>query len=61
MIGHEIERQASTFKGYERPTRWVLIGEEFSVENDLLTPKMSVKRRNVVAKYRDTLEGLYAE
>jgi long-chain acyl-CoA synthetase len=60
-IGEEIERQAATFKGYERPTLWVLIGEEFSVENDLLTPKMSVKRRNVVARYRELLDGLYVE
>ena len=61
LIGQEIERLGETFKGYEKPRRWALIPEEFATENDLLTPKMSVKRRNVYARYRSLIEGLYKQ
>jgi long-chain acyl-CoA synthetase len=60
-IGAELEQLAAAFKGYERPVKWALLGEEFSVDNDLLTPKMSVKRRNVVQRYGDRIEALYAD
>lgn len=60
-IGDELERFGADLKGYERPRRWALLTEEFTVENDLLTPKMSVKRRNVIERYRDVLEGLYGD
>jgi long-chain acyl-CoA synthetase len=58
-IGEELARFARDFKGYEKPRAWALVPEEFTVENDLLTPKMSVKRRNVVDRYAAVLEGLY--
>lgn len=35
--------------------------EDFTTDNDLVTPKMSLKRRNVLAKYGSLLEGLYEE
>ncbi|MEX1362012.1 MAG: long-chain fatty acid--CoA ligase [Nannocystaceae bacterium] len=58
-IGEELARQAASFKGYEKPRGWVLLPEEFSVDNGLLTPKMSVKRRTVVARYHEQLDALY--
>ena len=61
LIGRELEKAASEFKGYEKPKRWALLTEEFTTENDLLTPKMSVKRRNVLARYQSSIEALYAD
>lgn len=61
MIGTELERLGALFKGYERPRRWTLLADEFTTENGLLTPKMSVKRRLVQAKYQETLDALYEE
>lgn len=58
-IGKEIETYSGEFKRYERVRGWGLIADEFTVENNLLTPKMSVKRRNVIARYRDALDDLY--
>ena len=46
-IGEELARYAEEFKSFERPTKWALLTDEFSTDNDLLTPKMSVKRRTV--------------
>ncbi len=60
LIEIELGKQCqSVFKGFERIKRFALIEEEFSVDNDLLTPKMSVKRLNVIARYGDLLHGLY--
>lgn len=61
LIEGELAKQCqSVFKGFERIKGFKLIAEEFSVDNDLLTPKMSVKRLNVLKRYGDTLEGLYS-
>jgi long-chain acyl-CoA synthetase len=48
-------------KKYEMPQAWLLLTEPFSVENELLTPKMSIKRHAVVAKYNGEIEAIYAE
>lgn len=60
LIGDELAKYGEGFKGYERPKKWTLLEDEFTIENDLLTPKMSVKRRNVVARYKSEIEALYA-
>mgnify|MGYP000272911068 CR=1 FL=1 len=59
-IGEELARYGAAFKGYEKPRRWALVPDEMTVENGLLTPKLSVKRRAVVERYVTTLEELYA-
>lgn len=58
-MGEEMKAALHSAKGYERPTRWALIEEEFTVENGLLTPKLSVKRREVLKRYRSVVDGLY--
>lgn len=60
MIGQEIEKYSGEFKGYEKPKKWALLSEDFTTDNDLLTPKMSVKRRNVASRYAELIESLYA-
>ncbi|RDV37004.1 long-chain fatty acid--CoA ligase [Bradymonadaceae bacterium TMQ3] len=55
----EIDRVSASLKGYERPKRFALIEEEFSADNDMLTPKLSVKRRVVMARYGDMINNLY--
>jgi long-chain acyl-CoA synthetase len=59
-IGDELERFGADFKGYERPRKWALLTQEFTAENGLLTPKMSVKRREVIARHRAVIDSLYA-
>ena len=36
-----------------------IIGDNFSISNDLLTPTMKVKRNKVIKKYKNILENLY--
>lgn len=61
LMQGELEEHSKSFKGYERPKGFALIAEEFTVDNGMLTPKMSVKRRKVMDQYGELLDGLYDE
>ena len=58
-IGEELRKYGDAFKGYERPQRWALITDEFSTENDMMTPSLKIKRRVVQRVYQAMLDGLY--
>ena len=47
-------------KSYERPYRFAFLDEPFTQENQLLTPKMSLKRPNIVNKYKDLIAEVYS-
>jgi long-chain acyl-CoA synthetase len=55
----EVEALVGGFKAFERPAQFALLTEDFTTENGLLTPKMSLKRRDVVKRYAAELERLY--
>jgi long-chain acyl-CoA synthetase len=59
LIRQEIEAYANDFKQFEKPLKFDLIKEDFTTANDMLTPSMKLKRRNVLAAYGDRLEKLY--
>ncbi|MET8005961.1 AMP-dependent synthetase/ligase [Nonomuraea glycinis] len=40
--------------------KWVLLGTEWTIETEELTPSLKLKRRVVHAKYAELIEGLYA-
>ncbi len=61
QIKAEIDKWGSNFKGYEKPKRFKLVTEEFSTENEMLTPSLKVKRRVVMERYGDDLEALYGD
>jgi long-chain acyl-CoA synthetase len=56
----ELDRVSADFKGFERIRNFALIGEDFTLENDMLTPKLSVKRRNVLLRWQKEIDKLYA-
>ena len=60
LLRREIDRQSGGFKAFERIHDFVFASEEFTVANDLLTPKLSMKRRNVLRRYQRELEALYS-
>jgi len=43
----------------EKIKKFYLINDNFSIENNLLTPTMKVKRNKVIQKYKNVLESLY--
>jgi long-chain acyl-CoA synthetase len=58
-ITDEIEKHSTTFKGYERIRKFALVEEDFTQHNDLLTPKLSVKRRKVLDRWGKEIQRLY--
>ena len=44
---------------YETIKKFELLPEEFTVENDLFTPTMKVKRKNVMKVFADEIESMY--
>jgi long-chain acyl-CoA synthetase len=44
----------------ERVRRFALIADEFTVENEMLTPTLKVRRHIIKTKYENQLEGLYS-
>ncbi len=54
------EHLKKTFASYELPKRVLLLSEGFTVENGMLTPTLKLKRREVLKKYQDMIDSLYA-
>lgn len=60
LLQAEVQKYSEGFKGYERPKKLVVLDEDFSQANGLLTPKMSVKRKEVLKRYGHLVEALYS-
>jgi long-chain acyl-CoA synthetase len=60
LVAAELEKHGAGFRGYERPRAFAIVGEDFTLENGLLTPTLKLKRRDVLARYGGALEALYA-
>ena len=43
----------------EKIKKFILIHEEFSVENGMLTPTLKLKRKEIIKNYKQQLENLY--
>lgn len=61
LLAGEIEKYSAGFRHYEIPRKLLVVDEDFSIENDMLTPTLKIKRRNVVRRWGDQLEALYRE
>ncbi len=48
------------FASYELPKKILLLSEGFTTENGMLTPTLKLKRREVLKKYMDMIDSLYA-
>jgi long-chain acyl-CoA synthetase len=49
------------FEPYEQVKQFRLVATEFTEDNDLLTPTMKKKRRNILDTFADTIGDVYAE
>lgn len=54
----EVEKAFVQMKRFERPARWTLLSEPFSVANQTLTAKLSLRRHNIHAHYASIIAGL---
>ncbi|MFN8021141.1 MAG: AMP-binding protein [Acidimicrobiales bacterium] len=55
-----VDQVNEQFAQVEQIKKFVLIGEEWLPDSDLLTPTSKLKRRGVNARYADEIEGMYA-
>ena len=60
LIAAELDKYSTDWKSYERVKRFLLLPEEFTTGNDMLTPTLKVKRRNVLKRYGSDIDKLYA-
>ncbi len=61
MIRRHVEHVNANLARYEAIRRWAILPAELKIETGELTPSLKVRRRVVEQRYRDVLEGLYAE
>jgi long-chain acyl-CoA synthetase len=59
-MDEEVERINERFESYEQIKQYRLVGEEFTEDNDLLTPTMKKKRRNILDRFADQIDEIYA-
>ena len=61
LIQAEVDRMNLSFGSYEGIKKFVLLPQEWSVIGGEMTPKLSLKRRVILEKYAQQIEGIYAE
>jgi len=49
-----------SFPGYAKIRSMIIIDEPWSVENDMLTPTLKLKRENILRRYEKEIEAIYA-
>ncbi|MEZ4415653.1 MAG: long-chain fatty acid--CoA ligase [Gemmatimonadota bacterium] len=59
-LGDEVLHHLDHLASYERPKKIGLLYEEFSIEQGTMTPKQSIRRREVEKLYRELIDGFYA-
>lgn len=59
LFAKEIETASEGIKSYERVRSFVLVQDDFTQENGILSQTLKVKRREVMARWGPDLEGLY--
>jgi long-chain acyl-CoA synthetase len=58
-IAEEIIEVNERFAKHERIKEFRLVPDEWTPENDLLTPSLKLKRRNILARYEEQVEDIY--
>ncbi len=60
IILERIARQISGFPGYAKIHRAILIPEAWTVENEMLTPTLKLKREKIFEYYKTEIDKIYA-
>jgi long-chain acyl-CoA synthetase len=59
IIDTSIEKVNGSLSAIEKIKNYVLIDEEFTIDNEMMTPSMKVRRFKVIEKYEKELDSLY--
>lgn len=58
-MSKEIAKGCEQMKGFEKPLKWIYSLEPFTQENQYLTPKMSLRRNNILKDFMPKIEKMY--
>ena len=58
LIDAEMQESCDKLKKFEVPTEWAIVAP-FTAANNMLTPKMSIRRHKVIEAYADLIDKLY--
>jgi long-chain acyl-CoA synthetase len=61
LMNAEIELLNRELARFEQVKKFEILDEDFTVENDLATPTLKLKRKNIVKRYEDVITRLYAD
>ena len=59
IINEEIEKINKELSKIEKIKKFIVIDEQFSIENGFMTPTLKLKRYKIVQEYKNELEKLY--
>jgi len=57
----ELDRFNQNLDRQEKIRRFALLANDFSIENDEITPSLKVKRKVIDKKYKDVIDGMYID
>jgi long-chain acyl-CoA synthetase len=60
LIDQEMKKNCAHLKKFEIPQEWAFVAP-FTAANNMLTPKMSVRRHKVMEAYEDVISLLYGD
>lgn len=60
LIDEEIRTSCYQLKKFEIPRKWEFVAP-FTAANNMLTPKMSIRRHKVIEEYQDLISQLYGD
>ena len=58
-LGDTVRRASGGLSPIEKVKRFAIAPEPFSIDNGELTPTLKTRRHAIIARYRETLDGLY--
>lgn len=59
-IQQELDGLNQSLAKYEQVKKFALLAQPFSIDGGEMTPKLSLKRKNILAKYKPQIEKMYA-
>ena len=59
LVHAEIDRLNHELARFEQVKKFEILPEDFSVENDQLTPTLKLKRKIIVARYQGVIDSMY--
>ena len=61
LFRDELASRSGEFKAFEEIRDFALISDDFTTDNNMLTPSLKLKRRAVWAAYGEKIEALYVK